>query len=82
MKKLYVGNLPFSYRNEELEALFSPYGPLTSFFIIFDKNTRRSRGYGFVELEDDMAMKAVAELNGKEIEGRAIVVNEARPKEE
>ena len=81
MKKLYVGNLPYSYRDEDLEKLFSEYGPVASAVIIMDRVSNRSKGFGFVEIEDDAnADKAMEELNGSDVDGRAIVVNEARPR--
>jgi len=80
-KKLFVGNLPYSVNDQGLEEMFSSYNP-TSANVIMDKMTHRSRGFGFVELDDSNADTAISEMNGKEIEGRAIVVNEARPREE
>lgn len=81
VKKLYVGNLPYSYRDNDLNDLFADYGTVASASIIMDRASGRSKGFGFVELEDDgMAEKAISELNGKDIDGRNIVVNEARPK--
>ncbi|MBP7859529.1 RNA-binding protein [Patescibacteria group bacterium] len=83
MLKLYVGNLPYKFRDAELLNLFSAYGNVLSAVVIIERETGKSKGFGFVEIEDDaMAKKAIAEMNGKEIEGRGIVVNEARPKEE
>lgn len=82
MKKLYVGNLPYSVRDDELAELFAEYGEVLSAVVIMDRATNRSKGFGFVELEDDMAEKAIAEMEGKEVEGRNIRVNEARPKKE
>lgn len=83
MTKLYVGSLPYSITDESLLQLFSQknYKPLSA-RVITDRDTGRSRGYGFVELgpEDDAA-KAIGEFNGLNIEGRALVVNEARPQE-
>ncbi len=83
MTKLYVGSLPYSITDESLLQLFSEkgYKPVSA-RIITDRDTGRSRGYGFVELgpEDDAA-KAVGEFNGLNVEGRALVVNEARPQE-
>ena len=80
MKKLYIGNLPYSYRDSDLESLFSEYGTINSAVVIMDRQTNRSKGFGFVELEDDaMAEKAIADLNGKDADGRSLVVNEARP---
>lgn len=81
-KKLFVGNLPYSTNDQSLGDMFGAYGQ-TSANVITDKFTGRSRGFGFVEIPDDAeADKAVSEMNGKEMEGRAIVVNEARPREE
>ncbi len=82
MKKLYVGNLPFSATEEEIRALFEPFGPVESLNLINDRDTGRFRGFGFVELEDEMADKARTELDGKDFGGRMLRVNEAddRPK--
>lgn len=81
--KLYVGNLPYSTTGDELQQMFSAHGTVTSATIISDKMTGRSKGFGFVEMEDaDAAQAAIAALNGKDMGGRAIVVNEARPMEE
>lgn len=81
MKKLYVGNLPYEYTDEDLETMFEDYGTVVSATIISDRQTNRSKGFGFVELEDDeMAEKAIEELNGTDAGGRNVVVNEARPK--
>lgn len=78
-KKLYVGNLNFASTEEELKNLFSQYGDVTSVVIIKDKNSGRSRGFGFVEMEN--ADAAIAQLNGKEFGGRPLTVNEARERE-
>jgi RNA recognition motif-containing protein len=81
--KLYVGNLPYSVTEEDLRKLFADYGEIEEAVIIIDKFSQRSKGFGFVTLTDSaMAAKAIEELNGKEFDGRAIVVNEARPREE
>ncbi|RJR26535.1 RNA-binding protein [candidate division WWE3 bacterium] len=81
--KLYVGNIPYSMTDQSLMDMFSAYGNVVSASVIFDRNTRRSKGFGFVELENDAeASKAIEELNNKEIEGRTIVVSVARPKED
>jgi RNA recognition motif-containing protein len=81
-KKLYVGSLPYSINETQLRELFEPFGAIESVRVISDKFTGRSKGFGFVEFQDDEAAeKAIAEINGKEIEGRALVVNEARPEE-
>ena len=77
--KLYVGNLPWSIGNQELEDLFSSYGTVTSANVITDRDTRRSRGFGFVEL-DSGGPEAIEAMNESEVEGRKVIVNEARPK--
>lgn len=77
MKKLYVGNLPWSVGDGELQALFNGIGTVHSARVISDRETGRSRGFGFVELDDETAKKAIAELNGKDMGGRALRVNEA-----
>lgn len=77
--KLFVGNLPWNTGDEELQSLFSEAGQVTSANVIKDKFTGRSRGFGFVEMGSDADTEAAKKLNGKEIEGRAITVNEARP---
>lgn len=80
--KLYVGNLPFSATEASLTDMFSKVGSVDSVNLITDRDTGRSKGFGFVEMSsDEEAKKAIAELNGKELDGRALTVNEARPKE-
>ena len=82
-KKLFVGSLPFETTSEELNKLFAEIGAVESANIVTDRMSGRSRGFGFVEMaKDDDATKAVEKLNGSEIGGRKIVVNEARPREE
>src|SRR6516225_12338960 len=82
-KKLYVGNLAYSMSDGELQQLFEAHGTVTSAQIIMDRDTGRSKGFGFVEMgSDDEAQAAIAGLNGKEVDGRALTVNEARPKTE
>lgn len=79
-KKLYVGNLPFNLTDDELRDMFSEYGAVESATIIKDKFSGRSKGFGFVEMaSDDEAQAAITALNGQDRNGRAIVVNEARP---
>jgi cold-inducible RNA-binding protein len=75
--KLYVGQLPYSTTNEDLARLFEQYGEVISASIITDRETGRNRGFGFVEMNDADAQKAMSELNGKPYEGRTLVVNEA-----
>jgi len=83
LTKLYVGNLPYSVKDDALRDLFSSYGNVLSASIIFDRMSGRSKGFGFVELEDDAeAERAISEMNEKELEGRKLVVSVARPKEE
>ena len=82
MKKLYVGNLPYSYNDEALSTLFADFGEVISAVIIMDRASGRSKGFGFVEMEDADAVKAMEALEGQEIDGRAVRVNEARPKRE
>ncbi|OHA19743.1 MAG: RNA-binding protein [Candidatus Taylorbacteria bacterium RIFCSPHIGHO2_01_FULL_45_63] len=78
-KKLYVGNLSYSTTSDGLKDIFAGVGAVISANVLLDKMNGRSRGFGFVEMEDADADKAVETLNGKEIEGRKITVNEARP---
>lgn len=81
-KKLYVGNLPFSATEGSVSDLFSQIGGVDSVRLITDRDSGRSKGFGFVEMaSDEEAEKAISELNGKEFEGRALTVNEARPQE-
>jgi RNA recognition motif-containing protein len=81
-KKIYVGNLPYSATESSLNDWFAPYGTVESARVITDRDSGRSKGFGFVEMSsDEEASKAIADLNGKEVEGRALTVNEARPQE-
>ena len=81
--KVYVGNLSFSVSDNELKELFSSYGEITEAVVIKDKFSGRSKGFGFVTFADDAsAQKAISEMNGKEVQGRALKVNEARPMRE
>lgn len=80
--KLFVGNLPFSATNADLESLFSQVGAVASVNIIMDKFTGRSRGFGFVEMNSNQeAQTAIERFNGHELQGRALTVNEAKPQE-
>jgi RNA recognition motif-containing protein len=79
-KKMYVGNLPFSSTEDDLRDLFSQYGEVKSANIIYDRETGRSRGFGFVEMAEDSADSAMEALNGNEFGGRTLRVNEARPR--
>ena len=81
-KKLYVGGLPYSTTQDELRDLFAKAGAVASVSIIMDKMTGRSRGFGFVEMENDAdAQKAIEMWNGKDFDGRKLTVNEAKPME-
>jgi len=81
--KLFVGNLPFQATNADLEDLFSQVGAVASVNLITDKFTGRSRGFGFVEMTDaQAAQQAIERLNGTELHGRALTVNEAKPQQE
>lgn len=81
--KLYVGNLSFQTTEGALEDLFTPFGPVKEAMLVMDRMTQRPRGFGFVTMENgEDGKKAVEELNGKEVDGRSLVVNEARPREE
>ena len=81
--KIYVGNLPWSMNDESLKELFSQFGEITEAIIIMDRQTNRSKGFGFVTFADDAsAQRAVEEMSEKEIEGRKITVSIARPREE
>ena len=78
---IYVGNLPFSSAGADLEEIFSEYGQVDSASVISDRETGRSRGFGFVEMaNDDEARKAIEELDGADFDGRNLRVNEARPR--
>ncbi|HVY01747.1 MAG TPA: RNA-binding protein [Candidatus Nanoarchaeia archaeon] len=79
-KKLFVGNLPFTMSNDKLREMFASYGEMDEVVIISDKFSGKSKGFGFVNFKEDAsADKAIAELNGKDCEGRAMTVSEARP---
>src|SRR5688500_8738822 len=80
---IYVGNLSWNLKDQDLSNLFTSYGEVVSAKIVTDKFTNRSKGFGFVEMaNDDQAQAAIAALNGSEVDGRNIVVNESRPKPE
>ena len=80
-KNLYVGNLPFSATADDLREAFSAFGTVTRASVASDRETGRSRGFGFVEMENG-AEEAIASLNGSQFQGRTLTVNEARPREE
>ena len=79
--KLYVGNLPYSTTDSTLNDLFSPFGQVESARVITDRDSGTSKGFGFVEMSNADAQKAMGALNGREIDGRSIRVNEAKPQE-
>ncbi|QTD46771.1 RNA recognition motif domain-containing protein [Ottowia testudinis] len=82
-KKLYVGNLAYSVRDEDLQQMFAAHGNVSSASVAMERDSGRSRGFGFVEMSDDAeALAAIEALNGQSQGGRALVVNEARPREE
>ncbi|MDH7577215.1 MAG: RNA-binding protein [Bacillota bacterium] len=81
-RTLYVGNLPWQTRAEELTVFFGNYGEVISSRVIVDRETGRSRGFGFVEVSDGDAPRMIEALNGIEFQGRILTVNEARPREE
>lgn len=78
MKKLYVGNLPFSVSEDDVRELFEKHGTVHSVALITDRETGRPRGFGFIEMDDDAAQAATEALNGFELEGRQLNVNEAQ----
>jgi len=80
MKSIYVGNLPFTASEDDVRSLFEPYGTVSSVKLVSDRDTGRPRGFGFVEMEDDDAETAIRELNGKDMDGRALRINEAQPR--
>ena len=81
MKSIYVGNLPFSTTEEDVRNLFSPYGTVHAVKLISDRETGKPRGFGFVDMEDSAAVSAISALNGHEIGGRSLRINEARERE-
>lgn len=83
MKRLYVGNLSFDSTEEDVRNAFSAFGEVSSVHIVTDRDTGRPRGFGFVEMADsDAAEQAISSLNGTQLGGRALTVNEARPRPE
>jgi cold-inducible RNA-binding protein len=82
-KKLYVGNLSYDTTDNDLQTLFGPHGTVQSAQVIMDRDAGRSKGFGFVEMNNDQeAQAAIAALNGQEVSGRPLTVNEARPRAE
>ncbi len=78
MTKLYVGNLPFTATEESIRNLFAPHGTVEKISLVSDRDTGRPRGFGFVEMSDADASRAMQALNGKELDGRALKINEAQ----
>ena len=82
-RKLYVGNLTYGVTNSDLEKMFEPFGRVESAQVIMDRDTGRSKGFGFVEMGSDQeAQAAIAAMSGKEVDGRQLKVNEAKPRED
>ncbi|MBU0691290.1 RNA-binding protein [bacterium] len=81
-KKLYVGNLPFTATEDEIRTLFGEYGEVDTVELLTDRETGRPRGFGFVQMDDDGAVKAIENLDGKDMGGRPLRVNEARERTE
>jgi RNA recognition motif-containing protein len=81
-KRIYVGNLPYSTTEDELKEMFAAHGGVNQVDILVDRDTGRSRGFGFVEMEDADALKAIDALDGLDMDGRPLRVNEARPRRE
>jgi RNA recognition motif-containing protein len=82
MKKIFVGNLSFNATEDAVQSMFAAYGTVDSVSLVTDRDTGQARGFGFVEMSVDAeAVRAISSLNGKELGGRALTINEARPKE-
>ena len=82
-KKLYVGNLPYTATDSDLQSMFEAHGAVQSAQVVMDRDTGRSKGFGFVEMEtNEAAQAAISALNGQDFAGRSLTVNEARPREE
>ncbi len=81
MSKIYAGNLPFSVDEDKLRELFSQFGTVEDVAVIRDRETGRSRGFGFVQMPDAEAQEAIASLNGNDMDGRTLRISEARPRE-
>lgn len=80
-KNIYVGGLPYAVNDDQLEEVFTEFGPVQSARVITDRMTGQSRGFGFVEMDEADATKAISALNGSQLGGRTLTVNEARPRE-
>lgn len=82
MSKIYAGNLPFDVDEEKLRDLFTPFGSVEEATVIADRETGRSRGFGFVQMPDEDAKRAIEGLNGQDMHGRTLRISEARPREQ
>ena len=83
MKNIYVGNLPYEFQDDDLRQAFEAHGEVSSAKVVMDRDTGRARGFGFIEMPDDaQAQAAITALNGFDINGRALKVSEARPRED
>ncbi len=83
MTRIYVGNLPYTTTNDQLAEMFAPYGEVGEATVVMDRDTGRSKGFGFVNMADDAASReAIANLNGKSMGDRTLTVNEAKPRED
>ncbi|MBZ0112423.1 MAG: RNA-binding protein [Thermoanaerobaculia bacterium] len=80
MKKIYVGNLPFSANEDDVRETFGEHGEVLSVALVIDRETGRPRGFGFVEMDDEGALAAIEALEGRDMDGRTLRVNEARPR--
>jgi len=81
-KSIYVGNLPFAFGNEQLSELFAEFGEVKNAKVVIDRNSNRSKGFGFVEMDEEAAGKAIQALNGKNVGNRPLRVNESQPREQ
>ena len=82
MSKIYAGNLPFSVDEDKLREIFTPFGAVEDVTVIRDRDTGRSRGFGFVQMPDADAQSAIDGLNGQDVDGRTLRISEARPREQ
>ncbi|MDH3588184.1 MAG: RNA-binding protein [Gammaproteobacteria bacterium] len=82
MSKIYAGNLPFSVDEDKLREMFTPFGAVEDVTVIRDRDTGRSRGFGFVQMPDTEAQSAIESLNGQAVDGRTLRISEARPREQ
>ncbi|NNF60576.1 MAG: RNA-binding protein [Gammaproteobacteria bacterium] len=82
MSKIYAGNLPFSVDEDKLREMFTPFGAVEDVTVIRDRDTGRSRGFGFVQMPDGDAQSAIEGLNGQDVDGRTLRISEARPREQ